>query len=308
MKLTFFLVHMAAIACLVRCPRQVSTASIQQRALNFHPMATSTLSLGYKRMLSSFYWITTMIQADIERPRLDGKFSWLYYRFLQISHLDPFFYENYAQGGLYLSVVKDDTLGAKDIFDRGLTVYKDDFWLNHYGAFNELFELGDLESALTKYSVLLDHPRMEAYPALRKVVARIAKSRLRTRYGLPDTMASLLSSVRHERARKKIESRLYALKAQRGTWTASTEAAPPVQRSITTEKSTTKMGGEHTEPCASGSRYALEERLPSKAQTVSSPLRYVSVFYRCRWSTRPWWSSRSRWSRRLRRETWNRRT
>ena len=212
-KAILLLIHTTAAVCLMHFPRQVPTASNQLKTLNFRPIFVTALSFGHKRMVSSFYWVTTMIQADIERPVLEGGFSWLYYRFLQIAHLDPFFYDNYAHGGLYLSIVKDDAQGAKDIFERGLAIYRDDFWLNYYGAFNDLFELGDLESALAKYRRVLEHPLIEKNSVLKKVIIRIVSAGYEadTAYRI---FSSLLQTIRHERARKKIEGYLYALKAQ----------------------------------------------------------------------------------------------
>ena len=199
---------------LVSIPRQKSTALNQEKMIHFHPMFVSMLSFGYDRLLSSFYWIIAMIQSDIDRSQKEGERSWMYYRFLQIAHLDPFFYENYSHGGLYLSIVKDDVVGAKLLFEKGLKIYKEDFHLNYYGAFNDFFELNDKKSALEKYRTLLKHPESKKRPYLYTLIARIQSGQLGPQEA-EKTLKTILQSVQDKAVREKIQSALYAIKAQR---------------------------------------------------------------------------------------------
>ena len=214
MKLIVLVFHFFATFLLIKFPPQRPSVYYQQKAVSFHPALPSVLSLGRKRMLSSFYWITTMIQADIDRSQKEGEHSWPYYRFLQISHLDPFFYHNYTDGGLYLSVIKDDIWGAKDIYERGLKIYGDDFWLNYFSAFNDFFELGDSKSALKKYRKIVKHPLAEKYPYLYGLTAKIESAD----YGLLEaekTLTAFLFRVKNKIVRERIRKSLYAIRAER---------------------------------------------------------------------------------------------
>ena len=110
-------------------------------------------SLGNYRFLSSLTWTKTLLDADTEHVK-KGKRAWLYHRFKLISDLDPTFYENYLQGGIYLSIIKDDTKGAEEIFLKGLTFYPNDYKLTYYTAFNYHFELNDYVNSLKYYQKL----------------------------------------------------------------------------------------------------------------------------------------------------------
>jgi len=75
----------------------------------------------------------------------------MFLRFKTISILDPQFYENYLYGGRYLSIIKDDPIGAKEIYEKGLSLFPNQFWLNFNAAFNYYFELNDILNALKLY-------------------------------------------------------------------------------------------------------------------------------------------------------------
>ncbi|PIK14473.1 hypothetical protein [Halobacteriovorax sp. JY17] len=153
-----------------------------------------------------------MLEGDTERVK-DGN-SWMYYRFKSISSLEPLFYENYVYGGVYLSIIKDDVEGAADIYNLGLKYYKNDFWLNYNGAFNDYFELQDQESALKKYKVALKSPEAKNHSKyLPSLVSRIqAESG-----GLKEAFIILINHYNNTpkgSLRKKLKENLYGLKAE----------------------------------------------------------------------------------------------
>ncbi|MFG1482239.1 hypothetical protein [Halobacteriovorax sp. HFRX-2_2] len=115
------------------------------------------LSFGNYRFVSSYLWTKTLLDADIKHVENNEK-SWLYYRFNLISDLDPNFYENYLQGGIYLSIIKDDIYGAEEIFLKGLKLFPTDYKLLYYTAFNYHFELKDYSNSLIYYK------RLQALP------------------------------------------------------------------------------------------------------------------------------------------------
>ncbi|MDH5581646.1 MAG: hypothetical protein OEY33_07050 [Bdellovibrionales bacterium] len=129
-----------------------------------------------KRLLSSFVWISTMLESDLQKHYRQDENSWLYYRFMTISKLDPFFYENYFIGGKYLSIIKDDILGAEDIYKKGIRIYKHDFWLLINSAFNNYFELGNLKKATELYEKASRYPEAQKYfPILPSLLAKLKR-------------------------------------------------------------------------------------------------------------------------------------
>lgn len=115
--------------------------SAQDSALNINHQLINTIHLGQKRLIASLIWIETLMNSDLEHYNNDDLNSWMYHRFNALIELDPNFYEVYRYGGQYLSIVKDDEIGAEDIYRRGLEVFPDDFWLNFHAGFHYFFEM-----------------------------------------------------------------------------------------------------------------------------------------------------------------------
>lgn len=150
------------------------TISKQSDALNINEKILKIFSLGQTRLVASTLWITTLLESDIEHYKNDDLNSWMYLRFKSISELDPYFYSNYIFGGQYLSIIKDDLAGAKDIYERGLKQYPKDFWLRFNNGFNYYFELGDVAAAIENYSVIENHPlTMRHAPYLPTLLAKM---------------------------------------------------------------------------------------------------------------------------------------
>lgn len=89
------------------------------------------------------------MNSDIEHYDKDDLNSWMYQRFNALIEIDPKFYEVYRYGGQYLSIVKDDEIGAEDIYRRGLEAFPNNFWLNFHAGFHYYFEMHDIEKALS---------------------------------------------------------------------------------------------------------------------------------------------------------------
>ncbi len=103
---------------------------------------------GLSRFISAILWVRTLMDSDLERNFSPTNNSWMFYRFFTISMLDPKFLENYQLGGIYLSIVKDDLVGAETIFLKGLKYYPDDYLLNYNAAFLYFSELNSPSKAL----------------------------------------------------------------------------------------------------------------------------------------------------------------
>ncbi len=128
--------------------------SKQETSLNFSPTFFKIFGLGLQRLYSSFIWIVTLAESDLEHYKQKDLNSWMYLRFKSIIDIDPNFYEVYNCGGLYLSVVKDDDAGAKEIYDRGLKIFPNDKDLLFNTAIHYHLELFDTENAIKFYERL----------------------------------------------------------------------------------------------------------------------------------------------------------
>lgn len=131
----------------------------------------SMISLGQDKLISSYLWMNTLLFSDHDHVK-DGEISWMYHRFKLISDLNPKFYENYYYGGIYLSIIKDDTEYAEKHYAKGLKEYENDHFLLWNRAFNLCHELKRCEDALPFYIKLFElYPNR--YPAAGRIAAKI---------------------------------------------------------------------------------------------------------------------------------------
>lgn len=133
--------------------------SKQDSALNFNDDVILMLNMGQKRLITDLFWIMTLLESDIEHYNKKDLNSWLYLRFKTIIRLDPLFLRAYRFGGKYLSIIKDDLYGAKEIFDKGLEVYPDDYDLLFDAAYLYAFELQDYKKAKELYQKVALFPK-----------------------------------------------------------------------------------------------------------------------------------------------------
>lgn len=143
----------------------------QSESLNFHEHFLKFISMGNSRLISSYLWIQTLLEADLEHYSGQDLNNWMFTRFKTISNLEPKFREVYTFGGVYLSVIKDDSIGAKYIFDKGLSFYPDDFDLNYFGGLHYYYELNDSAGASALLSKVMYHPK--APKNLPSIVAKL---------------------------------------------------------------------------------------------------------------------------------------
>jgi tetratricopeptide (TPR) repeat protein len=191
--------------------RPILTAKESELNITIRYDVLKILSLGNERLLSSYYWITTLLASGIERE--EGKQSWIYNRFNLISMLDNRFYENYLYGGIYLSIIKDDPLSASKIFSQGLDIYPEDFKLLYYSAFNYFFELGEVDKATPLYEKLIKHQDIGNHPGLANTISKI----LSTKYDKKIIFNLLLNTLSYTEdgpAKDRSRLSLYALKAE----------------------------------------------------------------------------------------------
>lgn len=188
--------------------------SKQSTSLNLNQKYLKLFNFGFSSMLSSWLWVKTLLESDIEPYKKRDLNSWMFLRFYSIITLDPKFYEAYLFGGKYLSIIKDDVVGAESIFKKSLEQYPDDFWLNINAAHNYFFEMGLPDMAYPLYKKVQFQPiAIKSFPILPSLVAKLERI-----HGDPQVAFDLLSIAREnhdsEYFRKYYEKSLYSLKAE----------------------------------------------------------------------------------------------
>lgn len=151
--------------------------SKQESAINLNATIVDTFSLGYRRLATAIFWMSTILESDHEHYKAKDANSWMFLRFNLIATLDPSFYENYAFGGQYLSIIKDDDIGAKIILDKGLKRFPDDYNLNAIASFHYHFELNDTDNAKKLYKKLISFQQTPPHivPIYSKIISSMGE-------------------------------------------------------------------------------------------------------------------------------------
>lgn len=217
-KLSLFIISALFLAAAyfvnVNNEKPLMFISKQDQSINFNTLLFTYVNLGLKRLISSTLWVSTILESDVEHYKNKDLNSWMFLRFNSISELEPLFYENYAFGGTYLSIIKDDIPGASIIYNKGLAVYPDDYSLLRDAAFHFHFEANDYERSYQIHSALIKNHQASA--VIISSFARLEKER-----GNLDAAFNILSSKLDQIQDKKsflaikIKNHLYSLKAEK---------------------------------------------------------------------------------------------
>lgn len=143
----------------------------QETTVHFNENLVKALVLGQYRLSSSILWSETLLRSDIKHYNKDDLNNWMFHRLNLITTLDPYFYISYLYGAVYLSIIKDDLQGASTIYEKGLSVFPNDFDLNYNAAFHYYFEVGDHSKAIEKLEKIINHPR--ASSLLKRIYSRL---------------------------------------------------------------------------------------------------------------------------------------
>lgn len=184
----------------------------QELSYNFSPELVRIISLDYKRMISSIIWIKTLIDADEEHyHKADG--SWVFKRFYTILKLTPKNYDAAFYGGLYLSVVKDDLVGAKKIYEMGLVFYPDDYNLNYYYGMFLYTEMKDPLSAKPYLKKAFDLTNNKYKKALLGVTLSGIINKTQTTELALQYLENLKKQFSSKEALEKIDSKIQKIKS-----------------------------------------------------------------------------------------------
>jgi hypothetical protein len=186
--------------------------SKQQSSFNLNENIFLYFNLGQKRLISSLYWVATILDSDVDHYKQRDLNSWMFIRFNTISLLEPKFYENYNFGGPYLSIIKDDLAGADVIYDKGLAIYPDDYSLLLNSGFHYYFEQKNLVKAYPILNKLKNNTKAPQY--IISALARIESDR----GNLADSLVILTEyQSRFDKSSilwQKIDNQIYSVKAE----------------------------------------------------------------------------------------------
>jgi len=188
-------------------------ASKQESAINFNREFLILLSTGNKRLISNVLWIQTLIESDEEKIKNQSTQSWMYHRFKTIATLDPKFYENYLWGGMYLSIIKDDLVGAAEIYDLGLKYYPDDYNLNYNSGFNLYFEMDNIKTGLQRLEKIQNHPK--APWRIKILVNKLKFEKNRNFEQAIDFLNLQVENINDDFLKHKLQKDIFSLKVER---------------------------------------------------------------------------------------------
>lgn len=197
----------------LKTPRPIIDLSMQEKAVNVNKDLLVFLSAGNRRLITDLLWVQTLIEGDLEHYSGRDLNSWMYIRFSTISQLDPYFYENYAWGGQYLSIVKDDLIGATELLKRGLRYYPDDYRIAYNLAFTYYFELGDYENGLKYMERIQFHPKAPQY--FPSIVLKLKAELGYSQEALLALIFDRMTATDDKHIREKLTAEYHALKAER---------------------------------------------------------------------------------------------
>lgn len=184
----------------------------QQSSLNINENFWLYFNLGQKRLISSIYWIATILDSDVDHYKNRDLNSWMFIRFNTISIIEPRFYENYNFGGAYLSIIKDDLAGADVIYDKGLKHYPEDYSLLLNSGFHYYFEQKNLDKAYPILQKLRHNPKSPQY-----IISSLA--RIESKNGNLEDSFIILKEYQARFLKdsiiwNKIQEQLYSLRAE----------------------------------------------------------------------------------------------
>ena len=151
----------------------------------FPPQSIEHMTLGYNEILADSFWIrwiqsielcgkNTITREEYEKKLmklspskkefekaknlvvLKGHFEnkkpvcdrgWSFKILQAVSHLAPQFALPYTIGASTLSVITEDHLGAKEIFDRGHKLHPENWRISFYASYHYLYELYNVKKA-----------------------------------------------------------------------------------------------------------------------------------------------------------------
>jgi hypothetical protein len=139
--------------------------------------------------------------------------SWAYKMLDVVTKLAPKFKMPYLAGGISLSVLTEDYVGATIIFDRGLAAYPEDWSIAYRAAYHYLFDLKKPERA----AELLIQAKANGAPSwLESLAARLYSEAGQIEMGI-SVLENYRKGVTEDQALKSIDKRISELRKKLAT-------------------------------------------------------------------------------------------
>lgn len=142
------------------------TFEFNEKFMTFSPEVLRSISFGYARAASSLLWLRFLYHTPPRKVGA-GQVSWIYLDLTIISTIDPDFYPTYERGGIFLSVITEDKLGAEKILLKGVERFPDKWRMRAYLAYHYAHELGDVAKAGQQYYIAMNLPGAPSFFRLR---------------------------------------------------------------------------------------------------------------------------------------------
>ena len=207
-----FLFFTLAAALSLSTSKQAINIDKQSSAVNFSTDLIRFSLAGYKRLSADILWITTLLESDTDHYKNKDLNNWMYMRFSSILELDPKFLIGYQFGAQYLSIIKDDLLGAEKIFEKGLSIYPDNYFLNYNAGFLYAFELNKPAKAIKSYERILGHRRAPAF--LPSLISKLRYKEHNDLHLVFELVQENLRNTKDELMKARLQTDLYAIKAE----------------------------------------------------------------------------------------------
>ena len=154
--------------------------------VRWNPKMLQVLSFGNTPVTADWLWIRGMLDPSIAHVAKGEHADFFHYAQL-MTDLDPANFTVYGAGSTYLTIVRDDNDGARELLHKGigfmrnkLSSYPESFRENYWGyrwslymtlAYVQLFEFNDLNSASNAFSEASRLPNSPPY--LQKLTDRL---------------------------------------------------------------------------------------------------------------------------------------
>ena len=140
--------------------------------------ASKLVALGQLPAIVDWLWVVALLDPNLKHvPK--GSHPRIYYQFQLITGLDPYFADVYLIGANWVSVIRDDGLGAKDLLQRGSEFYdghsssfpdwyRIQYWFQPWKlpfmlAYVYLYDLDDLPHASEQFKKIRNFGNAPAY-------------------------------------------------------------------------------------------------------------------------------------------------
>lgn len=168
------------------------------------------MSFGYSRMMSSLLWLRFLQHTPPERMDPD-QFSWIYRDLEAVTEIDPDFYPAYEMGGVFLSVITEDKLGAELILKKGIERFPLRWRIHAYLAYHYLIELKQPQKAREFF---ISGSKIEGAPSILGIRAASLTSESGEREQGIAMLKEMLESARDPHLQERIKERIRKLEAK----------------------------------------------------------------------------------------------